>query len=126
MPDQPIAGRFPPADKHKAVRRQPVAYNRLGQPGTARSGDSRKPPQEEATMAVTASEFSQLPPLMGVEQACTLLGISRSAGYRAAAAGPLPTLRFGRRVYVPTARLLAMLGIDAEGGPGGAGPEKGA
>jgi excisionase family DNA binding protein len=65
-------------------------------------------------MAVTASEFSRLPALIGVEQACALLGISRSAGYRAAAAGELPTLRFGRRVYVPTARLLALLGIIPE------------
>ena len=65
-------------------------------------------------MAVAASEFSRLPALIGVEQACTLLGISRSAGYRAAAAGHLPTLRFGRRVYVPTARLLAMLGLSPE------------
>jgi hypothetical protein len=31
-------------------------------------------------MAVIASEFSRLPALIGVEQACTLLGISRSAG----------------------------------------------
>ena len=45
--------------------------------------------------------------------------MSRSAVYRAAAAGHLPTLRFGRRVYVPTARLLAMLGIDAEEEPRG-------
>jgi excisionase family DNA binding protein len=52
--------------------------------------------------------------LIGVEQASALLGISRSAGYRAAAAGHLPTLRFGRRVYVPTARLLAMLGLTEE------------
>jgi Helix-turn-helix domain len=65
-------------------------------------------------MAVTASEFLRLPALIGVEQACTLLGISRSAGYRAAAAGYLPTLRFVRRVYVPTARLLAMLGLGPE------------
>jgi excisionase family DNA binding protein len=74
----------------------------------------RELPQAEATMAVTAPEFSRLPALIGVEQACTLLGISRSAGYRAAAAGHLPTLRFGRRVYIPTARLLAMLGIAPE------------
>jgi excisionase family DNA binding protein len=65
-------------------------------------------------MAVAVSEFSRLPALIGVEQACALLGISRSAGYRAAASGDLPTLRFGRRVYIPTARLLAMLGLTAE------------
>jgi excisionase family DNA binding protein len=45
-----------------------------------------------------------------------LLGMSRSAVYRAAAAGHLPTLRFGRRVYIPTARLLTMLGLVVEEG----------
>jgi excisionase family DNA binding protein len=58
----------------------------------------------------------ELPALLRVEQACRLLGISRSAGYRAATAGDLPILRLGRRIYVPTARLLAMLGLLAEGG----------
>ena len=57
---------------------------------------------------------SDLPPLLSVEQACALLGVSRSAGYRAAATGDLPTLRWGRRVYVPTARLLALLGLPWE------------
>jgi len=52
--------------------------------------------------------------LLRVEQACGLLGISRSAGYRATAAGDLPILRLGRRIYVPTARLLAMLGLIPE------------
>jgi Helix-turn-helix domain len=58
---------------------------------------------------------ADLPPLLSVEQASALLGISRSVGYRAAAAsGDLPTLRWGRRVYVPTARLLELLGLPAE------------
>jgi len=52
--------------------------------------------------------------MLRVEQACQLLGISRSAGYRAATAGDLPILRLGRRIYVPTAPLLAMLGLLAE------------
>lgn len=56
-----------------------------------------------------------LPVLLRVEQACALLGISRSAGYRAATAGDLPILRLGRRIYVPTVQLLAMLGLSAEG-----------
>jgi excisionase family DNA binding protein len=55
-----------------------------------------------------------LPPLLSVEQACNLLGVSRSVGYRAAASGDLPTLRWGRRLYVPTARLLDLLGLPAE------------
>jgi excisionase family DNA binding protein len=54
------------------------------------------------------------PPLLSVEQACKLLGISRSVGYRAAASGDLPTLRWGRRLYVPTARLFELLGLPIE------------
>ena len=57
---------------------------------------------------------TDLPPLLSVEQACELLGVSRSAGYRAAATGDLPALRWGRRLYVPTARLLALLGLPVE------------
>ena len=63
---------------------------------------------------VRIADAADLPALMDMEQARELLGMSRSAIYRAAAAGYLPTLRFGRRVYVPTARLLAMLGLTAE------------
>ena len=57
---------------------------------------------------------ADLPPLLIVKQACELLGVSRSAGYRAAATGDLPTLRWGRRLYVPTARLLELLGVPWE------------
>lgn len=54
------------------------------------------------------------PPTLTVEEAGELLGLSRSAAYRAAAKGQLPTLRFGRRLFVPTVRLLDMLGLDGE------------
>jgi excisionase family DNA binding protein len=57
---------------------------------------------------------ADLPPLLSVEQACELLGVSRSAGYRAAASGDLPTLRWGRRLYLPTGRLLELLGLPWE------------
>jgi excisionase family DNA binding protein len=57
---------------------------------------------------------ADLPPLLSVEQACELLGVSRSAGYRAAATGDLPTVCWGRRLYVPTARLLKVLGLPWE------------
>jgi excisionase family DNA binding protein len=56
----------------------------------------------------------ELPALLSVEQACELLGLSRSAGYRAAAAGHIPTIRWGHRLYVPTARLLELLGLVPE------------
>ncbi|MDP8961937.1 MAG: helix-turn-helix domain-containing protein [Actinomycetota bacterium] len=52
------------------------------------------------------------PATMTVEQAGQLLGISRRSAYRAAAAGDIPTIRLGRRILVPTARLHRLLGID--------------
>ena len=51
-----------------------------------------------------------LPPTISVEHAAELLGVSRSAAYRAANAGQLVTFRVGRRLLVPTAPLLRMLG----------------
>ena len=51
------------------------------------------------------------PTTMTIEEAGEMLGLSRSSAYRAAARGELPTLRFGRRLVVPTPRLLALLGI---------------
>ncbi len=59
-------------------------------------------------------ELSELPPTMSVERAAKLLGVSRSVAYRAAASGQLPTICFGRRLLVPTFRLLDMLGLRVE------------
>lgn len=50
-------------------------------------------------------------PTLTVPEAGRILGLSRDAAYQAAARGQIPTLRIGRRLLVPTARLLAMLGI---------------
>ncbi|THJ75697.1 helix-turn-helix domain-containing protein [Candidatus Frankia alpina] len=50
-----------------------------------------------------------LPPLIGVEQAAKVLGLSRAAAYRLAAADELPVRRLGGRVYVATAGLRALL-----------------
>ena len=59
--------------------------------------------------------LEELPRLITVEEASKLLGMSRSAGYRAAANGQIPTLRLGRRLVVPTPRFLRMLGAMEEG-----------
>ena len=58
--------------------------------------------------------LADLPPILSVEDTCKLLGLSRSAGYRAVAAGQIPSLRVGRRLFVPTPRLLSLLGALAE------------
>ncbi len=55
-----------------------------------------------------------LPPTLTVEHGGQLLGISRYAAYQAASTGELPVLRLGRRLVVPTARLLDMLGIGEQ------------
>jgi excisionase family DNA binding protein len=44
-----------------------------------------------------------------------ILGLSRSATFRAAARGDIPVLRVGRRILVPAARLRALLGEEPEG-----------
>ena len=45
-----------------------------------------------------------------VEEAGRLLGIGRGAAFAAVHSGELPSVRLGRRILVPRARLLALLG----------------
>lgn len=55
------------------------------------------------------SELDGLPMLIPVPRAAKLLGISRSAAYRCAACGDLPTAHLGGRVYVITSKLQQLL-----------------
>ncbi|MBS4010984.1 MAG: helix-turn-helix domain-containing protein, partial [Roseovarius sp.] len=65
----------------------------------AAGSGSRVPETEEVPAMV---ERDDTPATMTVEDAGRLLGISRRAAYRAAAAGHLPVIRLGRRLLVPT------------------------
>lgn len=56
-----------------------------------------------------AKILDDLPLLIPVPHAAKLLGISRSAAYRCAACGDLPTAHLGGRVYVVTRRLQQLL-----------------
>ena len=85
---------------------EPAAPRPAGHISTATS--------EDAMTAVGLLQHARLPALLKVEQASVLMGISRSAAYRAVAAGDLPSMRFGSRLYVPTARLLELLGLIPE------------
>lgn len=58
-------------------------------------------------------DFQRLPLTLTVEEAGELLGISRQSAYRAASAGQLPIIRIGRRLIVPTAQLLGLLGLES-------------
>jgi len=57
---------------------------------------------------------TDVPATISLEQAGELLGVSRRTAYRAAARGQIPSIRIGRRWFVPTARLLDLLGLTAE------------
>jgi excisionase family DNA binding protein len=56
-------------------------------------------------------DLDALPLLLAVPKAAKLLGISRSGAYRLAETGELPVKRLGGRIYVVTAKLLAL--VDA-------------
>jgi excisionase family DNA binding protein len=49
--------------------------------------------------------------VLTVEEAGKVLGLGRSAAYAAARRGDIPSLRLGRRIVVPKARLRKMLGL---------------
>jgi hypothetical protein len=59
--------------------------------------------------------LKSLPPLISIPTAAKLLGISRSAAYRYAAMGDLPTRHLGGRVYIVTS-LLHELVSNADNG----------
>jgi excisionase family DNA binding protein len=58
--------------------------------------------------------MATLPATISVEQAGRVLGVSRRSAYRAAERGQIPTVRVGRRLLVPTHRLLDLLGLPAD------------
>jgi excisionase family DNA binding protein len=67
---------------------------------------------------MTLDEIRQLPLVLSVEEAGRLLDMRRSAAYAAAERGEIPVIRFGRRLVVPTARLLNLLGLEGKSGDG--------
>ncbi len=68
-------------------------------------------PHVDADAVLSFETLRSLPPTISVPHAGKLLGLGREAAYRAAKVGQLPTIKFGRRLFVPTARLLKLLGL---------------
>ena len=64
---------------------------------------------------MTADDLRALPAVLDVPTAGRMLGLGRSAAYELVLAGrwPTPVLRLGRRWRIPTAPLLALLGVPA-------------
>ena len=51
-------------------------------------------------------------PTMTVEEAGDALGVSRASAYEGVRSGAIPSIRVGRRIVVPTAKVRRMLGLD--------------
>jgi excisionase family DNA binding protein len=62
----------------------------------------------------TLASPEKLPPVLDLPTAARLLGIGRTAAYQLVKSNewPTPVIRVGRLIRVPTAPLLALLGID--------------
>lgn len=54
----------------------------------------------------------ELPPTLSVVRAGEILGMSRTAAYRAVNRGEIPTIRLAGRHRVPPLKLLQMLGYE--------------
>lgn len=52
-------------------------------------------------------------PTLRVKEAAALLDISLAVAYDAVHRGELPVIRIGRRILVPTAALMAMVGLKS-------------
>ncbi len=50
-------------------------------------------------------------PTVDIEVAARVLGVGRSAAYRARRDGEIPSVKIGRQYRVPTAKLREMLGL---------------
>jgi hypothetical protein len=71
------------------------------------------------TQALTLAEIADLPAVTDLVTAGRALGLGRTKSYELARAGqfPCPVIRAGRTWLVPTAGLLAVLGLPVPGTP---------
>jgi excisionase family DNA binding protein len=58
------------------------------------------------------------PQVYTVEQVCRILQLSRNSVYTQIAQGKIPSLRFGKRLVVPKAKLEKLLNGEANNGTG--------
>jgi predicted DNA-binding transcriptional regulator AlpA len=65
------------------------------------------------TEGVRALDLASLPPTLDLMAAARLLGVGRTVAYELVREGqwPTPIIRAGRKIRVPTAPLLSMLGL---------------
>ena len=70
-------------------------------------------------MTLTAIEVRSLPAVVDLPTAGAVLGIGRTVAYQLARSGsfPTPVIRVGSQLKVPTAYLLALLGLSTDPPP---------
>ena len=72
-------------------------------------------PSDTATSLVGLIDLDlPLPPALTVKQTSKLLGIGLRQTYDAIHAGEIQAVRIGRRLLVPTCRVLELLGLPAD------------
>lgn len=68
-----------------------------------------------AARHVSASEHNNSPPsVLTVAEAAALLRIGRAAAYQGVRDGTIPSIRLGRTIRVPRAKLLELLGEEEQ------------
>ncbi len=65
-----------------------------------------------STSSVRLDLPDPLPVTLTVEEAARVLRIGRNSAYEAIARGDIPSVRIGGRVLIPSARLLALFGVE--------------
>ncbi len=75
--------------------------------------ERRLTPADLRERALTPADLRERA-VITVEEAGNLLGVARSGAYAAVKRGEIPTVRIGRRLVVPTATLLRMLGVPSD------------
>lgn len=98
----------PPGDDRMAVLVAPALWRAY----PAELADALTPSAPGASSGMASS--GALAPMedrltLTVEEAATLLGISRAFAYEAVARGEIPSIRIGRRILVPKASLRHLL-----------------
>jgi hypothetical protein len=66
----------------------------------------------ESPPRVPLIELRYLPPTLKPEEAFTLIGVGRTAGYEMIRRDEIPTLRLGGKLLVLTAPLLRLIGVE--------------
>lgn len=79
---------------------------------TVTKPESIRPPAP--TLEQLVHRCSSLPPLLTVRQTADLLGLSRSAAYRAVERHELPAIRLSGRIRIPAVQLLTLMGLPID------------